>query len=423
MLRAKAAILADRSRVDGAAFANPYRETAMRRIISAVPLLLCLALPALAQDQDEMQPAEPAVQPGVMPEDDPAAAPDEPAPAPAAESMPAAPVENVPLQDNVPARYVVVKGDTLWDISARFLKNPWKWPDVWGINRDHIRNPHLIYPGDVILLDLTGATPRLRLEGVADGGISRWYGFELQRSELRPQMRSEPLGLAIPTISAKAIEPFLIRPLVVDPAQVAAAPMIVANTDQRVIVSAGDTAYVTGLDQRKGPKWQVYRQGRVFQDPDSKEVLGFEAVYLGDADVTGFGEVSTVHIVRAQQEIAKGDRLALAPPLQNTPYIPRAPERSVRGRVIAGADNTVFEMGTYSVLIMNRGARDGLEVGHVLGLYRSEGSIPLGDNKSVPLPEQRYGLVLVFRVFNKMSYGLVMASRRPVNVLDTVRNP
>lgn len=396
----------------------------MRRIISAVPLLLCLALPALAQDQEEMQPADPAAaEPGVMPEADPAAAPDEPAPAPAAESMPAGPVENVPLQDNVPARYVVVKGDTLWGISARFLKNPWKWPDVWGINRDHIRNPHLIYPGDVILLDLTGATPRLRLEGVADGGISRWYGYELQRSELRPQMRSEPLGLAIPTISPKAIEPFLIRPLVVDPAQVAAAPIIVANTDQRVIVSAGDTAYVTGLDQRKGPKWQVYRQGRVFQDPDSKEVLGFEAVYLGDADVTGFGEVSTVHIVRAQQEIAKGDRLAIAPPLQNTPYIPRAPERSVRGRVIAGADNTVFEMGTYSVLIMNRGARDGLEVGHVLGLYRSEGSIPLGDNKSLPLPEQRYGLVLVFRVFNKMSYGLVMASRRPVNVFDTVRNP
>jgi hypothetical protein len=394
----------------------------MRRIISAVPLLLCLTLPGLAQDQDEMQPADPAV-PGAMPEDEPAAAPAEAAPAPAAESMPAAPVENVPLQDDVPTRYVVVKGDTLWDISARFLKNPWKWPDVWGINRDHIRNPHLIYPGDVILLDLTGATPRLRLEGVADGGISRWYGYELQRSELRPQMRSEPLGLAIPTISPKAIEPFLIRPLVVDPAQVAAAPMIVANTDQRVIVSAGDTAYVTGLDQRKGPKWQVYRQGRVFQDPDSKEVLGFEAVYLGDADVTGFGEVSTVHIVRAQQEIAKGDRLAIAPPLQSTPYIPRAPERSVRGRVIAGADNTVFEMGTYSVLIMNRGARDGLEVGHVLGLYRSEGSIPMGDNKSMPLPEQRYGLVLVFRVFNKMSYGLVMASRRPVNVLDTVRNP
>jgi hypothetical protein len=394
----------------------------MRRIISAVPLLLCLALPASAQD--ETQPADtPETVVTPMPPDDPAPAGTEPAPAPAAQSAPAPAGESVPLQEDVPTRYVVKKGDTLWDISARFLKNPWKWPDVWGINRDHIRNPHLIYPGDVILLDLSGATPRLRLEGVADGGISRWYGYELQISELKPRMRSEALGLAIPTISPKSIEPFLIRPLVVDPAQVAAAPMIVANTDQRVIVSAGDTAYVTGLDQRKGPKWQVYRQGRVFQDPDTKEVLGFEAVYLGDADVTGFGEISTVYIVRAQQEIAKGDRLALAPPLQNTPYIPRAPERSVRGRVIAGADNTVFEMGTYSVLIMNRGARDGLEVGHVLGLYRSEGTIPLGENKSVPLPEQRYGLVLVFRIFNKMSYGLVMSSRRPVNVLDTVRNP
>lgn len=394
----------------------------MRRIISAVPLLLCLALPASAQD--ETQPADtPETVVTPMPPDDPAPAGTESAPAPAAQSAPAPAAESVPLQEDVPTRYVVKKGDTLWDISARFLKNPWKWPDVWGINRDHIRNPHLIYPGDVILLDLSGATPRLKLEGVADGGISRWYGYELQTSELKPRMRSEALGLAIPTISPKSIEPFLIRPLVVDPAQVAAAPVIVANTDQRVIVSAGDTAYVTGLDQRKGPKWQVYRQGRVFQDPDTKEVLGFEAVYLGDADVTGFGEISTVYIVRAQQEIAKGDRLALAPPLQNTPYIPRAPERSVRGRVIAGADNTVFEMGTYSVLIMNRGARDGLEVGHVLGLYRSEGTIPLGENKNVPLPEQRYGLVLVFRVFNKMSYGLVMASRRPVNVLDTVRNP
>lgn len=418
----------------------------MRRIISAVPLLLCLAVPAGAQDQGMQPAAPPAADPGaepaaptvmpahpaVMPTDEsPPAAGSMDAPmtqgAPAAtteaESSPA-PGESVPLQDNVPNRHVVVRGDTLWGISARFLKNPWKWPDVWGINRDHIRNPHRIYPGDVILLDLTGATPRLRLEGVTDGGISRWYGYELQVSELKPRMRSEPLSaLPIPTISPKAIEPFLIRPLVVDPAQVAAAPVIVANTDQRVIVSAGDTAYVTGLDQRKGPKWQVYRQGRVFQDPDTKEVLGFEAVYLGDADVTGFGEISTVHIVRAQQEIAKGDRLALAPPLQNSPYIPRAPERSVRGRVIAGADNTVFEMGTYSVLIMNRGARDGLEVGHVLGLYRSEGSIPLGENKAVPLPEQRYGLVLVFRVFDKMSYGLVMSSRRPVNVFDTVRNP
>lgn len=357
-----------------------------------------------------------------------APAPVEGAPAPT-EATPA-PTETAPspapvmLQDNVPARYTVVKGDTLWGISGRFLRNPWRWPDVWGINKDEIRNPHLIYPGDVIILDLTGNTPRLRLEGMADGGASRWYGWELQTSRLSPQMRGSPINaLPIPTISAKSIEPFLVRPLVVDPSQVARAPVIVANTDKRVVVSAGDTAYVTGLDAQKGPRWQVYRQGRVFQDPDSKEVLGFEAVYLGDADVTGFGEVSTIHIARAQQEISTGDRLALAPPMQSSAYIPRAPARSVRGRVIAGADNAVSEMGTYSVIILNRGARDGLEVGHVLGLYRSEGTLPLGDSRVVQLPEQRYGLALVFRVFEKMSYGLVMTSRRPVNVLDTVSNP
>jgi hypothetical protein len=342
------------------------------------------------------------------------------------EAAPAAETGTAPivLQDNVPARYTVVKGDTLWGISGRFLKNPWKWPDVWGVNKDEIRNPHLIYPGDVIILDLTGNTPRLRLEGMADGGASRWYGWELQSSRLSPQMRGSPINaLPIPTISARSIEPFLVRPLVVDPSQVARAPVIVANTDKRVVVSAGDTAYVTGLDAQKGPRWQVYRQGRVFQDPDSKEVLGFEAVYLGDADVTGFGEVSTIQIARAHQEIATGDRLALAPPMQNSAYIPRAPERSIRGRVIAGADNSVVEMGTFAVIIMNRGARDGLEVGHVLGLYRSEGAIPLGDSRLVQLPEQRYGLALVFRVFEKMSYGLVMTSRRPVNVMDTISNP
>jgi hypothetical protein len=161
----------------------------------------------------------------------------------------------------------------------------------------------------------------------------------------------------------------------------------------------------------------------VFQDPDTKEVLGFEAVYLGDADVTGFGDISTIHIAASKQEISTGDRLALAPPLQSSAYIPRAPERSVRGRVIAGADDAVSEMGTYSVVILNRGARNGLEVGHVLGLYRSEGSIPLGDGRTAQLPEQRYGLILLFRVFDKMAYGLVLSSQRPVNVLDTFRNP
>lgn len=377
----------------------------MPRIIAVIPLILWLGLCAGASWAQEDESTTPT-------ETEEVAA----APAPAADEL--------MLQDNIPARYVVVKGDTLWGISSRFLKNPWKWPDLWGVNKDVVRNPHLIYPGDVLVLDLTGATPRLRLEGAPDGGLSRWYGYELQESKLAPQMRSQALApLPIPTIPAKVIEPFLIRPLIVNPAQVAAAPQIVASVDQRVIVSSGDTAYVVGLDQKKGQRWQVYRQGRVFQDPDSKEVLGFEAVYLGDANVTGFGRVSTVQVVSSIQEISKGDRLTVAPPLQSAPYVPHAPSRPVEGRVIAGSDGTVSEMGTYSVVILNRGARDGLEVGHVLGLYRSEGTIAVSATESLPLPEQRYGLVMVFRVFERMAYGLVMISNRPVNVLDTFRNP
>jgi hypothetical protein len=361
----------------------------------------------------------------------PPAAPEAPAVAPAAPAEEAAPApapaadkSAMVLQENAPTRYTVVKGDTLWGISARFLKNPWKWPDLWGINKDEIRNPHRIYPGDVVILDLSGNTPRLRLEGAPDGGASRWYGFELQTSRLSPQMRGQALNaIPIPTIPARAIEPFLVRPLVVDASQAASAPVIVANTDKRVVVSAGDTAYVTGLDAQKGPRWQVYRKGRAFQDPDTKEVLGFEAVYLGDADVTGTGEVSTVQIARANQEIATGDRLAVARPFSSSAYIPRAPEKTVRGRIIAGSHNAVVEMGTWSVIILNRGGRDGLEVGHVLGLYRSEGMVQVSDSRTVPLPEQRYGVAMVFRVFDKMSYALIMSSRRPANVLDTFGNP
>jgi len=395
----------------------------MPRIISVIPLLLWFGLslgPARAEDAPAADGDE-AAAPAAVP--DTAAEPAAPTPAPA----PAARAEqgdSLGLQPDVPVRYTVQKGDTLWGISGRFLKDPWKWPDLWGVNKDLVKNPHLIYPGDVLVLDLTGATPRLRLDGAPDGGLSRWYGYELQTTQLTPQMRSEPLAaLAIPAIPAKVIDPFLMRPLIVNPSQVARAPKIVAANDKRVVVSTGDVAYVTGLDPSKGNRWQVYRQGRVFQDPDTRDILGYEAVYLGDADITGTGDISTILIGKSLQEIGIGDRLTIAPPLQSSSYMPRAPDVKVSGKIIAGADNTVYEMGTYSVVILNRGARDGLEVGHVLGLYRSEGAIPVTTTKLIPLPEQRYGVAMVFRVFERMSYGLIMASSRPANVNDSFRNP
>jgi hypothetical protein len=369
---------------------------------------------AVAEDQ-EAQPTAPA------------AAPETP-PAAAVDSLPttqAPPASEVKLQDSPPARYTVKRGDTLWGISSRFLKNPWKWPEVWGMNKDEIKNPHLIYPGDVIILDLSGATPRLRLEGVPDGGLSRWYGYELQVSKLEPRMRSSAFSGAIPTIQAKDIDAFLSRSLVVEPDALALAPKIVAGLENRVVLSASDTAYAVGLQQSKGNYWNVYRPGRFFQDPDTKEMLGREAVYVGDVEVESFGQVSALRIVQARQEINNGDRLnvSMAPP--SLPYVPRAPSKKVRGIVIAGSNDALSEFGPMSMVVLNRGGRDGLEVGQVLGVFRNLGKVSPGliGGESLALPLQEYGLVMVYRVFNKVSFALVMNATQPVNLRDIVANP
>ena len=389
----------------------------MTRIISVIPVLLACTLGAgLAFAED--QPAPPAA---------PLAAPEAPAAA-AADTMPAAeapPAGDVKLQDNPPGRYTVKRGDTLWGISSRYLKNPWKWPEVWGMNKDEIKNPHLIYPGDVIILDLSGATPRLRLEGVPDGGLSRWYGYELQVSKLEPRMRASALAGAIPTIPARDIDAFLSRSLVVEPDAMALAPKIVSGLKNRVVLSANDTAYAVGIQQGKGNTWNVYRPGRLLQDPDTNEMLGREAVFVGDVEVESFGQVSALRIVHATQEVTNGDRLTVSTAPPTLPYAPRAPSKKIRGKVIAGASDTLSEFGPLAMVILNRGARDGLETGQVLGVFRNLGKVAPGlvGGESLPMPLQEYGLLMVYRVFNKVSFALVMNATEPVNVRDIVANP
>jgi hypothetical protein len=388
----------------------------MARIISVLPLLLVCVLGATRAVAEDEPIKDAVVTPAV---------PDAATPPLTGLAEPAAPAEtssDIKLQDNPPARYTVKRGDTLWGISSRFLKNPWKWPEVWGMNKDEIKNPHLIYPGEVIILDLSGATPRLRLEGVPDGGLSRWNGYELQVTKLEPRLRSSALAAAIPTIAAKDLAPFLSRSLVVDPESVALAPKIVAGMESRVVLSANDTAFAVGVEKSKGSFWNVYHPGRMFFDPDTKEPLGREAVYLGDVEVQSFGQVSALRIVRAREEVVSGDRLAVMAELPTLPYVPRAPDRKIVGKVIAGSSETLSEIGPMSMVILNRGIRDGLEPGQVLSLFRNQGSVTV-DGKILPLPQEEYGLVMIYRVFNKVSFGLVMTARRPVNINDVVRNP
>jgi hypothetical protein len=355
----------------------------------------------------------------------------------AATSVMAQPRSNVILQDNVPDRYVVVPGDTLWGIAGKFLKDPWRWPEMWKLNRDEIKNPHWIYPGDVIVLDRSGPQPELKM-----GDTVR----------LSPRVRSEDTSQrAVPSIPPRVIEPFLSRQLVIEPDGLYLAPRIIAAQADRVYLGSGDVAYVSGIkDAKPDSLWQIYRQGKPLVDPDSQKTLGYEAVFLGDSKVIKGGDPATIQIFTAQQEIGKGDRLVAAGPLTLINYAPHAPATSIVGRIIATRGG-LRETGPQNVVTLNKGRSDGLEVGHVLALSRLGRMVNDGvsgknarntenvpwydltmseifnrgssDKETIKLPDERYGLVFVFRTFDRVSYALVMSASRPVLIDDVVTTP
>ena len=326
-----------------------------------------------------------------------------------------APRSPLALKPNAPDRYVVVPGDTLWGIAERFTDSPWRWPELWNMNRDHIRNPHRIYPGDVILIDRS--TGRLAMAGTV---------------RLSPRVRTESMTAeAIPTIPPQAIEPFLSRPLLIEPDGIDYAPRIVALDEGRVVAGDGGKAFVSGIGGSKEPSWNLYRRGNALIDPDSNTTLGYEAIYLGTAKVVQGGEPATIELASVTQEIGVGDRLVPAGIPEIVRYAPHAPAARVEGRVMSiyGGLNTVGEAGKFSIISLNRGRADGLELGHVLALYRNRGTAidPTLPKRSrdavVQLPEERYGLTFVFRVFDRVSYALVMSASRPVIPRDFVRTP
>jgi hypothetical protein len=360
--------------------------------------------------------------------------------------------QTIVLKDNAPERYVVVSGDTLWSIAGRYLQNPWQWPEIWKMNQAQIKNPNRIYPGDVIILDRTAQEARLRIQ-------------QLPVVKQEPQVRVEPLAAKpIPTISPAVIEPFLAKPLVVGQAELDSAPRISATQEHRVALGAGNIAYASGLAQDKGANWQVFRRGDPLVDPDTKELLGYEAVYLGEARVLKFAEESTLEITRSVQEIYVGDRLlAAAREVPNFGYVPHAPQQAVRGRIVS-TYGALGEAGPLSIVTLSRGSKDGLEVGHVLAIHRSQSSAryemrtsplfgrqglsgndrprryyseeitprdgplynrgePVTDAQLAKLPEERYGLVMVFRTFDRAAFGIIMQASRPVALNDFVTNP
>lgn len=322
--------------------------------------------------------------------------------------------ESVALNPAHPDRYVVVRGDTLWDISARFLRDPWRWPDVWQVN-PKIENPHLIYPGDILQLTYVDGQPRI---GLIRG--QRDY-------KLSPGVRRTPLDTSIPTIPIDAISPFLSKPYVMEKEELRRAPYVVEFVDEHILGGLGNGIYVRAIQQSEPIDFEVVRPGGPYKDPDTGDILGYEALYVGDATLRSTGDPATLLLERTEIETIIGDRLLpVEDEIALTDFQPRAPARPIEGRIISVL-NGVTQIGQYQVVVLSKGADDGLVPGDVLRIFTAgevvRDVVSPQPGATVRLPEEEAGFLMVFRTFSRVSFALIMYANRALHVLDVVRHP
>lgn len=338
----------------------------------------------------------------------------------------AAQADTVALAPDHPERYVVVKGDTLWDISARFLRDPWQWPKVWNIN-PQIENPHLIYPGDSIVLTFSEGQPVLQLERAGITPIPAEVAGNVVK--LSPQVRVTKLERPVPTVPMDAIEQFLLDARVVSKDEIDKSGYIVSMEEGRLVAGTGHKLYARGIDDRSTTRYQIFRTGTAYRNPGAKqdEVLGYEALHVADARVEAYGDPATLNVLHSSREALVGDRLIAVPEREESlfNFVPSAPEHDIDGRIIALFD-AISRVGRYQVVVLNRGHGDGLRPGHVLAAHRAGEVVRdtvATKTEDITLPDVRSGVVMVFRVFDKLSYALVMEAQRDIHLYDAVRNP
>jgi hypothetical protein len=349
--------------------------------------------------------------------------------------------DTVQLNPNHPNTYTVVPRDTLWDIAAKFLQHPWQWPQLWQLN-SQIKNPHLIYPNDELRLVMIDGQPQLSLSRHSSIANTNEQGtcvfvegnpaqqrIDLAKGKgghLSPCIRESALEKPIRMIPLDAIAAHLSSPRVVNETELNQAPYIVDFAGEHLITGAGDRIYVRSINQVSTPAYTVYRAGQPYIDPDSKEVLGYEATYIANADLEKTGDPATLIITKSASELIMGDRLM--PTDEESlmlDFFPRPPARAVSGSII-GVLGGVNQVGRYNVVVINKGTRDGMLAGHELSVYH-QGNLVRDTfsslkNDEIRLPDEIAGTLMVFRPFEKVSYALIMNATLPIHVLDKVKS-
>ncbi len=351
--------------------------------------------------------------------------------------------QSVELNPDHPTRYVVKKGDTLWDISEHFLVEPWRWPEIWQLN-PQVRNPHLIYPGDELALFYRDGKPVVQLTRRGEGAPGEQVpgeqvpGEQVTRQQvgprtvkLTPQAYVTERDDAIPAIPMDTIRPFLARPRVLGPGEFEAAPYVVSAGRETLMAHLGMQVFVRGLEPGQGTRFGVYRRGQEYRRPsDPNEILGYEAIHVADAVLERPGDPATLLLLTSSQEVRAGDRLfPVSEDKVITSFVPRAPDWDVNAQIISVVKG-VTQIGENDIVVLDIGSEDGIQEGLVLGIFQSGDKVEdrWGDQNRtgrvlVELPELRAGTVMVFRPFDRVSYALVMQATRPMHLLDTVKNP
>jgi hypothetical protein len=327
-----------------------------------------------------------------------------------------------------PQTYIVLEGDTLWDISTVFLRDPWFWPEIWFKN-PQVENPHLIYPGDTLAIVYVGGERRVQLlSRGADGAVLAQTAGGLKVVKVNPRVRSKSIDATIPSIPIESIRHMLERPLIIDEDTLNDSAYVLSSLDNHLINSVNDKLYVRKLDTTQGiGRYHIYRPHRPLFDPITNELLGYEAIYVGESRLLLRGDPASVRVTNSEREILRNDRVI---PMDNTSFerdfFPKPPSTDVSGEIVALVDS-ISKSGAFQTIAINLGNRDGVESGNILRIRRNGDVIPdlneKDPNFSVRLPDEKIGMAMVIRSFEKMSYALIMEASMPISIQDYVESP